>query len=129
MIRSPETGVVATILEANRVLQEATRTYDTATIRRLIPDDFSLIASSGRIYGAQDVLAEVADRSIVWYDNETSEADVRPYGPDCAIITAVLHQRYEQNGALSDYRVRFTDTWVRCDGTWLYVAGHASRLA
>jgi hypothetical protein len=120
--------IAATILDANLLLQRASMTYDGATIRKLIPDDFTLITSSGRMMSASDLIREVEDRSFIWSKNDTSDAKVRVYNDDCAIITAILHQRYEQGGKLNDYRVYFTDTWVLRDGAWLYVAGHASRL-
>lgn len=115
--------------EKDAQLQRATREYDTGTIRKLITDDFTLITSSGRILNAQDLIADVGDRSVKWFNNDTEDIKVRAYNGDCAIVTAILHQRYEYNGKMSDYRVRFTDTWVKLGGSWRYAAGHASLLS
>ena len=123
-----DANIVQTMIANDTLLQRATRSYDTVTIRKLIPADFTLIASNGHVYSAQDFIADVADKTVTWMNNDTEDINVRPYGPDCAIVTAVLHQRFEQAGKVHDYRVRFTDTWVRLDGQWRYVAGHASLL-
>jgi hypothetical protein len=120
--------VVTTILEMNRRLQEATRLHDVETVRALIPDDFSLITSRGRYLDAAGLLAEIGDKRVTWYDNDTEQASVRAYGEDCAIITATLHERYRANGIMFDHRLAFTDTWVLIGGSWKYVAGHASML-
>jgi hypothetical protein len=126
--RCSDTDARAAIVELDRILQRASSTYDTATIRQLITDDFTLITSSGRVMNAEDLVADVDDRSITWLQNVTESSEVRVYNRDCAIITAVLHSIYVQNGAQHDVRVRFTDTWVAIDGNWYYAAGHASRL-
>jgi hypothetical protein len=119
--------IVATILELNERLQQATRMHDVKTVRALIPDDFMLITSRGRRLNATDMLAEIGDKRVTWYENETEEASVRAYGENCAIITATLHERYRANGIMFDHRLLFTDTWVLIDGAWKYVAGHASK--
>jgi hypothetical protein len=122
-------GVVATILEMNRRLQDATLAHDVDTVRALIPEDFTLVTSRGRQMNAAALLAEIGDERVTWYVNETEDASVRAYGENCAIITATLHERYRANGIMFDHRLRFTDTWVLIDGAWKYVAGHASKLA
>ena len=118
----------ATLLAANDHLQMATRSYDSASIRKLITDDFTLITSSARVIDAHEMISEVDDRSITWYANDTEQPNVRVYNGDSAVITAVLHQRFSYQGKLHDYRVRFTDTWVKLGDDWRYVAGHASLL-
>jgi hypothetical protein len=120
--------VVTTILEMNRRLQEATRLHDVETVRALIPADFSLITSRGRHVNAADLLAEIGDKRVTWYNNDTENASVRAYGDNCAIITATLHERYRANGIMFDHRLIFTDTWVLTGGAWKYVAGHASMI-
>jgi len=113
----------------NAQLQQATREYDTATIRNLITDDFTLITSRGRVLNARDLIADVGDKSVKWLNNDTSDVNVRIYNGDCAIVTAVLHERYETNDKISDHQIRFTDTWVKAGGIWRYAAGHASLLS
>jgi Domain of unknown function (DUF4440) len=126
--RSTENDSAETIVELDRLLQLASCTYDTTTIRKLITNDFTLITSSGRVLNADEFVADVADRSIAWLKNVTESSDVRFYNGDCAIITAVLHSVFHSDGKAYDARVRFTDTWVRLDGNWYYAAGHASKL-
>ncbi len=110
------------------VMQLATRSYDVATLDELLPEDFVLISSSGRVFNKTDVLAETADRSIVWHNNDTSNVSIRVYNQNCGIVIADLHQKFEQDGHEVAVRLRYTDTWVLLDGKWRYVSGHATRL-
>jgi ketosteroid isomerase-like protein len=128
MLGSASPDLTKTMTENDALLQRATREYDAATVRQLITDDFTLITSSARVYDAKQLLDDVADRSVKWKLNQTEDLHVRSYNDDCAIITATLHQQYEYQGKMHDYRVRFTDTWVKLDGRWRYAAGHASLL-
>ncbi|HEV3154709.1 MAG TPA: nuclear transport factor 2 family protein [Candidatus Baltobacteraceae bacterium] len=115
----------ATVLQLNLILQDAKRTHDVRTVRALIPDDVSLVTDRGAFLTAADLLTEVGDARVTWLNNDTEEAQVRVYG-DCAILTAYLRQRYQIDGRLYERRIRSTDTWVRVEGGWKYVAGHAS---
>jgi hypothetical protein len=61
-----------------------------------------------------------------WCDNLSNTTQRFPQR--CAVVTATLHQKYRYKGRLVDYRVRFTDTWVKAGDSWRYVAAHASLL-
>lgn len=87
--------IVAEIIEKDRELQLASRSYDVATIQKLISQDFILISSSRKVYDADAFMRDVVDRSVLWFANDTEEAYVRPYGDSCAVITAVLHSVFE----------------------------------
>ena len=115
------------LAELNEVLQRASRTYDIETIRELITPDFTLITGTGRVMNAEDFIADVGDTSVKWFNNDTEDISVRTYNENCAIVTAILRERFETGGKVTDVRIRFTDTWVLLDG-WRYVAGHASLL-
>jgi hypothetical protein len=116
------------LIGLNEVLQRASCTYDTDTIRELITPDFTLITGTGRVMNAEDFIADVGDSSVKWYNNGSEDVAVRTYNEDCAIVTAILRERFEIAGKITDVRIRFTDTWVRNNGGWRYAAGHASLL-
>ncbi|MDQ2680889.1 MAG: nuclear transport factor 2 family protein [Candidatus Eremiobacteraeota bacterium] len=124
----PASEIAAIIVGLDASLQRASRTYDGDTIRSLISRDFTLVTSSGREMNAADFIADVEDSSVTWHENLTENATVRAYNDDCAVITADLHSVFDVNGVHHDVRIRFTDTWVKSEGSWRYVAGHASRL-
>ncbi len=120
--------LVEELKRCDSLMQFATRSYDVETLDKLLPEDFTLISSSGRLFRKGDVLAETADRKIIWYNNDTSNVDIRVYNGNCGIVVAELHQKFEQDGKIIEVRLRYTDTWVLAAGEWSYVSGHATRL-
>jgi len=123
---------VQELIEADRLLQRATKTYDVATLSDLITDDFQLVSSSGKVYDRSAFLEDIADRSVIWELNEPEDVAVRQYASDCAIVTAVLHCRFQidhgQERNPVDVRIRYADLWVKRNGRWLYAFGHAARM-
>jgi hypothetical protein len=114
------------IAQANATLQLATLRHDAATVRGLISDDYIIYFGNGTSEDHDGLLADVADPATVWQKNDTEHLVVRDYNGDTAIVTAALHQRYAYHKKLYDYRVRFSDVWVKLGGKWRYVSAHAS---
>jgi ketosteroid isomerase-like protein len=119
--------VTAQLIELNATLQIATKNHDTATLSRLITNDYELVSSSGKVYDKRAFLADAADPSVVYETNQPEDVSVRNYG-DCAIVTAVLHVRYRIKRTLVDTRIRYGDLWVKRDGVWRYAYGEASPI-
>ncbi|HEV3153216.1 MAG TPA: nuclear transport factor 2 family protein [Candidatus Baltobacteraceae bacterium] len=116
------------ILGLNAVVQTATRNYDTATLSRLITDDYTLVTGSGTVWNRRSFLADAGDRSAAWEVNQPEDVTVRSYNGDCALVIAVLHMRFKQSGVVHDLRVRYTDVWVKLNGEWRYASGQATLL-
>ena len=121
--------LVEEVRQCDTLMQRATASYDVATLDGLLADDFVLISSGGGVFSKQEVLAETADRSTIWYCNDTCNVDIRVYNDDCAIVIADLHQHFQTSDKTVDVRLRYTDTWVNKGGRWLYASGHATRLS
>ena len=115
------------ITQANKTLQEATLRHDVPTVRALITDDYVLYFGNGTSEDHDGLLKDVGDLGVVWQKNDTEGLVVRSYNGDTAIATAALHQRYIFHNTQYDYRVRFTDVWVKIGGKWAYVSAHASK--
>lgn len=118
-------SAVQHLIEANNNMQIATKTYDVASLEKMITDDFELFSSSGKIYDRAAFLRDVGDTSVKWEKNDPEDVAVRLYNDDSAMVTAVLHMRYVVGERLVDTRIRYGDMWVKIDGTWLYASGHA----
>jgi len=106
-------------------LNEAFRRGERATLQQILTPDWKLITSTGRVKGRAAVLDEVADPRLQFETNAAEQVEVRQYG-DSAVLTGVLHQRYVYDGQPREHRVWYTDTWIKRDGRWWQVSGHAS---
>ena len=118
---------VADLIAADRAMQRAVLERDVATFAGFLADDYVLIDSRGRQHDKAAVLKQVVDPEIHIAVNETREHHVRVHG-EMAVVIAVLQQRGIDRGVPYDVPVRFSDTWIRRNGRWLCLSGHATRL-
>jgi ketosteroid isomerase-like protein len=105
--------------------QAAVKRNAAATMDRLLADDFVLVTGFGKIYTKADLLEEARSKRLVYEHQEDSEQKVRVWG-DTAVITALLWAKGTESGKPFDYKVWFSDTYVRMPNGWRYVFGQAS---
>lgn len=105
--------------------QAAVERNDAETMDRILADDFVLITGLGRTHSKADLLDEARSRSTVYeYQNDTDQT-VRVWG-DTAVITALLSAKGTTDGKPFEYKLWFSDTYVRTRAGWRYVLGQAS---
>lgn len=105
--------------------QAAVKRNDAATIDRIQADDFVLVTGRGKTYGKADQLQEARSKSAVYEHQEELEQKVRVWG-DTAVVTALLWVKGTDGGKPIDYKLWFSDTYVRTAAGWKYVFGQAS---
>jgi ketosteroid isomerase-like protein len=105
--------------------QAAVERNDTATMDGILADDFVLIGGKGKVFTKDDLLAEAQRGNVVYEYQRDSEQTVRLWG-DTAVITALLEAKGTEDGAPFDYKLWFSDTYVRTPTGWRYVLGQAS---
>lgn len=123
-----EEVVARQLLQNEQALNQAFLHADVATAGRLLSNDWLLITSTGHIQNRAQALDSVNDPQLVFERNDAEDVQVRIWA-DTAVLTGVLHQVYSLKGEHKDYRVRYTDTWVRRNNGWQQVSGHASVYA
>ena len=117
-----------TVSRLDREYQLAVKNHDLATIKRIHADDMILVVGSGKVItGAQ--LEEEARKAETRYEQQDEvegTQKVRVWG-DTAVVTALLWIKGSSpaRGAF-DYKVWFSDTYVRIEGRWRYAFGQAS---
>jgi len=105
--------------------QAAVKNNDATTMGRILADDFILVTGRGKVYNKADLLKSARDKEAVYEHQEDTEQTVRVWG-DTAVITALLWAKGIQEGKAFDYKLWFSDTYVRTRGGWRYVFGQAS---
>lgn len=90
-----------TVADLDTRYQAAVKHHDAATMDRILADDFILVTGKGVVHTKAELLAEARS-------------------PD------VVYERQEDQGKSFDYRLWFSDTYVRTRGGWRYVFGQAS---
>jgi ketosteroid isomerase-like protein len=105
--------------------QAAVKNNDVATMDRILADDFVLVTGKGRTFTKADLLKDARAKSVTYEHQEDSDQTVRVWG-DTAVITAFLWAKGSEDGKQFEYRLWFSDTYVRTPKGWRYVFGQAS---
>jgi ketosteroid isomerase-like protein len=118
----------AIVAQLDRDYQYAIKHNDVATIQRIHADDMILVTGRGNVIRGTD-LEERARKGTTKYevqDEIEGTQKVRVWG-DTAVVTALLWIKGTdpERGAF-DYKVWFSDTYVRINGKWRYAFGQAS---
>jgi ketosteroid isomerase-like protein len=105
--------------------QAAVRNHDALTMNRILADEFVLVTGRGGVFSRTDLLNEAADTGIVYDHQEDTSRTVRLWG-STAVVTALLWAKGNDHGKPFDYKLWFSDTYVRTPSGWRYVFGQAS---
>ncbi len=107
--------------------QAAVKANDAATMDQILADDFVLVTGRGKVFNKADLLDSARKREVTYerQDEESGSQKVRVWG-DTAVVTALLWIKSLQGGKPADYKLWFSDTYVRTPSGWRYVFGQAS---
>lgn len=117
-------GIVAAL---DTEYQAAVKRNDAATMDRILHEDFVLVLGNGTTFTRTDLLAEAKSGEYRYerQDEDEGTQTVRIWN-DTAVVTARLWAKGTYNGEKFDYRLWFSDTYVRTADGWQYALGQAS---
>jgi ketosteroid isomerase-like protein len=104
--------------------QAAVKNNDAATMDRLLADDFVLIVGNGAVYDKSELLREAREEICLYEQQDATDRTVRCWG-DTAVVTALLWAKGTRRGEPFNFKVWFSDTYVRTAAGWRYVLGQA----
>jgi ketosteroid isomerase-like protein len=116
-----------TVAALDTQYQAAVKENDAATMDRILADDFVLVTGRGKVYDKTELLKAAREKQVI-YEHQEEEAGsqkVRVWG-DTAVVTALLWIKAVQEGKPVDYKLWFSDTYVRSPTGWRYMFGQAS---
>jgi ketosteroid isomerase-like protein len=120
---------IRTVAALDATYQAAVERNDADAMSAILHEDMILVLGNGAVHTRDDLLEWARTRRIVYevQDEETGTQTVRLYGPDTAIVTALLRARgVRADGTRVNVRLWFSDTYVRTPEGWRYVFGQAS---
>ena len=126
MNASPEEDA-KTVAALDTKYQAAVKANDAATMDQILADDFALVTGRGKVYGKADLIESARKKEVAYerQDEEPGTQKARIWG-DTAVVTALLWIKSAQAGKPADYKLWFSDTYVRTPTGWQYVFGQAS---
>jgi uncharacterized protein (TIGR02246 family) len=117
-----------TVAQLDRDYQLAVKNNDAATIARIHAGDMILVTGRGKVFRGSEI-EEQARKGSVKYEQQDEAAGtqrVRVWG-DTAVVTALLWIKgTDAERGPFDYKLWFSDTYVRIGGRWRYAFGQAS---
>jgi ketosteroid isomerase-like protein len=123
---SPEEDAKA-VAALDTKYQAAVKANDTTTMGQILADDFVLVTGRCAVFSKADLIDSARKKEVTYerQDEEPGSQKVRVWG-DTAVVTALLWIKSVQGGKPADYKLWFSDTYVRTPTGWRYVFGQAS---
>jgi len=123
---SPEEDA-KTVAALDTKYQAAVKVNDAVTMDQILADDFVLVNGRGKVSSKADLIESARTKEVTYerQDKEPGTQKVRVWG-DTAVVTALLWIKAVQAGKPIDYKLWFSDTYVRTPTGWRYVFGQAS---
>lgn len=120
---------IRAVADLDTAYQAAVERNDADAMARILHEDMMLVVGRGAAFSRDDLLKSARDRDFV-YEKQIEDPGtqtVRLYGDDTAIVTARLWLKgAKASGEAFDYRLWFSDTYVRTKEGWRYAFGQAS---
>src|SRR5262245_61663650 len=116
-----------TVAALDTKYQAAVKSNDAPIMDQILADDFILVNGRGKVSSKADLLESARKKEVTYerQDEEPGTQKVRVWG-DTAVVTAFLWIKAMQAGKPIDYKLWFSDTYVRTPAGWRYVFGQAS---
>ena len=109
----------------DKLYQKAVEQNDAEEMARILADDFVLVDGHGKGYTKSDLVDDAKGGKTHYVHQQDSDQTVRIWD-DTAVVTAKLWAKGIEDGEAVDYKLWFSDTYVRTPNGWSYVFGQAS---
>ena len=119
---------IRSVAALDTAYQAAVERNDADAMAAILHEDMILVLGNGTVHTREEVL-DWARTKLFEYEHQVEDPGtqtVRLYGDDTAIITARLHLKATREGEPVEFRLWFSDTYVRTPEGWRYVFGQAS---
>lgn len=112
--------------ELDIAYQAAVKANDADTMDRILHNDFVLVLGDGTIHTKAKLLHSARTRHVTFeqQDEDPGTQVVRLYG-DTAMVSARLWLKGRVDGKDFDFRVWFSDTYIRTPQGWRYAFAQA----
>jgi ketosteroid isomerase-like protein len=124
---APAQGDAAEVAALDTRFQAAVKANDADTIEAILADDHVLVTGRGRSFDKAEEVSDARQKSTVYehQEEEPGTQKVRVSG-DTAVVTALLWIKGVREGKPIDYRLWFSDVYLRTPRGWKYWFGQAS---
>jgi len=116
-----------TLMRLEQQLYNSVARTDVNGLAGLLADDCLIVINGAGVLTERDLLSRIASSGRIFQLNEPHDIAIRLRG-DTAIVSGILHQRYQRHGTEVENQLRYMNTWVRSGHSWVLLASHAATL-
>ena len=110
--------------------QAAVERNDWQIMDRILHPDFTLVLGNGKVYSRAELIESARDQQFEFEKQVEMPGTqtVRVFGNDTATVTALLWLKgiRKKDQSAFEYKLWFSDTYVRTKDGWRYAFGQAS---
>jgi len=121
---------VAVVAALDTEYQAAVERNDWQAMDRILHPDFTLVLGDGKVYSRDDLIVSARERHFEFEKQVEMPGTqtVRVFGDDTATVTALLWLKgtRKKDASSFEYKLWFSDTYVRTKDGWRYAFGQAS---
>lgn len=106
--------------------QRAVRDNDVEAIDRLLTENFILVTGRGAVLDKQELMREAREELCRYERQESEDRSVRLLDAQTAVVSGRLWAKGENADGRFDYRVLFSDVYLRTPTGWRYAFAQSS---
>lgn len=114
----------AEVIRAAEARARALENADAVTLEDLLHEDFRWTSHTGELFRRDDYIERNTQGQVPWRSQQLGQVDVAVVG-ETAVLLADVTDEIAVGGALETFHMPMTQVWVRRDGRWRCLAGHA----
>jgi ketosteroid isomerase-like protein len=115
------------ILALETAWNHAEESKDAAALDQLLAASLAYIDYDGSLMNKKEFLASIQQESLHPAQITNEEMTAKVYG-EAAVVTGIYREKGMLKGKAYQRRGRFTDTWVKQQGTWQCVASQSTLI-
>jgi uncharacterized protein (TIGR02246 family) len=102
---------------------------DSATLAKILADDFKMVNPMGKSLNKKDNLASVRSPGIKFISIAIDSENIRILTPEIAIISCWLTFKSSVEGNVMTGKNCYQDIYMKRENTWLAVSAHVTLLS
>jgi|SRR5436190_6237091 len=116
----------AEVIRAAEARAEALASGDADRLREMLHADFRWVSHAGERFDRDSYVASAAGNG--WSEQRLTEISVVAH-EQTAVLRCTVVDTVDRGHGPREYRMPMTQVWVRRDGRWVCLAGHAGARA
>jgi hypothetical protein len=100
---------------------------DVGALDKLLAAELSYTHSNAQVQDKAGFIGDIKSGAIKYLSLDASDTNIRVFG-SAAVVTGAAAIHVIQNGTDLSIKIRYTDTQINRNGSWLMVAWEATRL-